>query len=397
VTARERLRDVLAILGVGPHEDARAAAGRLAAQDWRRVDALLARHRVPAAFLHRVHDRGLAGRLPPPLLAACSRRGQVILANNLRLLRERERVLATLATAEVPVLVLKGACLLDRAYPTPGWRPMSDLDLLVRPADASRAVAALADVRYHPADSAAARVLGEGGIAEVVLTTGAGSGAIDLHVSVKGPGAAAAGALTEALWADCRPFGDSPGAAEPSAPAHLLYLVAHGFLQHTPSRLRQLLDLHHPLAWWLGESDWSWPTTIALAARLGLTRPLDASLVLLDRLLGTTVAAQRGLAPPQQGSLWQHAAGPLAEILLADRSTDFESLLPLDEFWGARSWRAWARLVSRGTLVGAPEVPGGRRPPLGARLAFRCQVLRALLRDPRAARRFAQARARLAG
>ena len=45
-------------------------------------------------------------------------------------------VAAVAATEGVPILPLKGALLAFTAYPDPGLRPMGDLDLAVRPADA---------------------------------------------------------------------------------------------------------------------------------------------------------------------------------------------------------------------------------------------------------------------
>ena len=52
-------------------------------------------------------------------------------------------LLAELQTARIQPLVLKGAALAHLIYPTPGLRPMADLDLLVEPGDADRAQAVL--------------------------------------------------------------------------------------------------------------------------------------------------------------------------------------------------------------------------------------------------------------
>lgn len=75
-------------------------------------------------------------------------------ANRIRtdLLRQ---ILVACDAAEVPVLVLKGAALAQLVYPDPALRPMSDLDLLVRPADAPRAQSVLARLGFQtpaPAD-----------------------------------------------------------------------------------------------------------------------------------------------------------------------------------------------------------------------------------------------------
>lgn len=54
---------------------------------------------------------------------------------NQLLLAELRRLLAALRDLGVPVLLLKGAALIHRHYHDPGIRPMSDLDIMVRPED----------------------------------------------------------------------------------------------------------------------------------------------------------------------------------------------------------------------------------------------------------------------
>ncbi|WP_423459213.1 nucleotidyltransferase family protein [Ottowia sp. VDI28] len=54
---------------------------------------------------------------------------------NQLLLAELRRLLAALHDLGVEVLLLKGAALIHRYYHDPGIRPMSDLDIMVRPAD----------------------------------------------------------------------------------------------------------------------------------------------------------------------------------------------------------------------------------------------------------------------
>lgn len=61
-----------------------------------------------------------------------------------------EPALARLQAAGVPFLVLKGAALNAVLYAGPGLRPMMDVDLLIHPADARRADAALRDLGCRP-------------------------------------------------------------------------------------------------------------------------------------------------------------------------------------------------------------------------------------------------------
>ena len=55
-----------------------------------------------------------------------------------------------MAQAEVPFLVLKGAALAHLVYGDPRLRPMRDVDLLIRKADAGRALDALTALRLQP-------------------------------------------------------------------------------------------------------------------------------------------------------------------------------------------------------------------------------------------------------
>ena len=71
-------------------------------------------------------------------------------ADNQLLFRHLEHVLAVLASADVEAMVLKGVPLALLHYPRPGLRPMSDFDVLVRPGDAPRALAAVTAAGWVP-------------------------------------------------------------------------------------------------------------------------------------------------------------------------------------------------------------------------------------------------------
>lgn len=58
-------------------------------------------------------------------------------------------ILEAFEAASIRVLVLKGAALAHILYPTPGLRPISDIDLLVDPHDARRAQSALGSLGFH--------------------------------------------------------------------------------------------------------------------------------------------------------------------------------------------------------------------------------------------------------
>lgn len=70
-------------------------------------------------------------------------------AAHLEMLR---RVDEQLARASIPAVVLKGALLAERLYPTPSARATTDIDLLVEERSLSAATEALTDIGFVPAD-----------------------------------------------------------------------------------------------------------------------------------------------------------------------------------------------------------------------------------------------------
>ena len=83
---------------------------------------------------------------------------QMWLAGQSRLLALR-RVEAALAERGVQTLVLKGVALAHGYYHSPGFRPMDDLDVLIRPADAPAAAGALRDAGWSTLYERPERVL----------------------------------------------------------------------------------------------------------------------------------------------------------------------------------------------------------------------------------------------
>lgn len=100
------------------------------------LQAAIVEERV-GPLLHRA-----IGRLPfvpPPVAAELHRSAHATTLRNLLLLRELGRCLKALSAAAVPVIVLKGAALIETVYSNVSLRPMVDVDLLV-PRDALTAM-----------------------------------------------------------------------------------------------------------------------------------------------------------------------------------------------------------------------------------------------------------------
>ncbi|MFP4396033.1 MAG: nucleotidyltransferase family protein, partial [Anaerolineales bacterium] len=116
---------------------------------------------------HRAETHGIAPLLfthlkaasaPAPIEVERALRGLALrhrLANRARMAVLRS-ILERLEAAGISVCVLKGAALAHLIYPTPGLRPMRDVDLLVRPSEARRAQRLLREMGFvaPPAESA---------------------------------------------------------------------------------------------------------------------------------------------------------------------------------------------------------------------------------------------------
>lgn len=105
--------------------------------DWYRLGPLMA---------WNLARSGVTGDLVVDSLLSITRKAW---AQNLRLLVAFGDVAAELEASGVDVVALKGAALVVDTYPSPGLRPMDDLDLLVRPADQDGAAQVLRSRGYE--------------------------------------------------------------------------------------------------------------------------------------------------------------------------------------------------------------------------------------------------------
>jgi hypothetical protein len=206
-------------------------------QDGRRLLRLAWFHRVsPLVYEHR-ERLGLTDEEAAPYRKAALE----TLHRNLQLAAELRIALRALAAADVPVMLLKGAHLMDAVYHNPALRPMSDLDLLVRPESAARAVAALSDAGFRPdggKSGAVARAdreirLAKSGVHEL---------AIELHTSLNRPTRHHWFPM-ESLWERSVTFAVDGAPARALCPEdNLVFLCAHA-VPHVFAQLIWLRDI----------------------------------------------------------------------------------------------------------------------------------------------------------
>ncbi len=88
-----------------------------------------------------------------PVIPAISKMSEYVhkvAKNNLRSFSELQKYLTRLDQHQIPVIVLKGAWLANKAYRGIGLREMNDIDLLFRAGDLPRAMQIIMDLEYRP-------------------------------------------------------------------------------------------------------------------------------------------------------------------------------------------------------------------------------------------------------
>ena len=168
-------------------------------------------------------------------------------------------ILRRLNAAGIPVILLKGAALIETVYQRAALRPMSDLDLLVRREDVARVVETLGSLGFSP-DRYERR---DGALSdfenEIMLSkTKPPGGLVEIHWSLLDSPHHQARIAMDWFWQTARECEVGQARAGVLSPeALLLHLCAHGWLQHHgASRLLWLHDVAEVLARYHEQIDW---------------------------------------------------------------------------------------------------------------------------------------------
>lgn len=180
-------------------------------------------HRLSPALYAYLRAAAVA---PAAVLNGLERAYLANAARSLYLRATTDRVLAALAAAEVPAMLLKGAALVQTVYPDPAVREMLDIDILVPPDRLGAARGALAPLGFAPVpagpgsdrwQSAPAHDEALIGEAEVVAVE------LHRHVAVAGEGHAF---TLEGFWERAR-SAPASGHVIPSVEDLLLHVCFH--------------------------------------------------------------------------------------------------------------------------------------------------------------------------
>lgn len=309
----------------------RLALGRVLTGELEPSGAFAAAGLSPEAFIDRAMGEGCAGLLLQAMEgSACEWKRSVMdvlrgavnrdAARVLRTLHASERILAGMAASGVDVLVLKGVALHATVYSSPGLRPLTDLDLLVRPKDVPRAVAVLTGLGCQRGmDLIRADFFPTYYYETEFLSPPPAHLRIDLHVQPLRPPRYARLMPVEAMWEDSQrvTLGRAP-LLIPSPERMLIHLAAHAAF-HGCSRLIWLHDLRAQAACYARSLDWSRFVERTCAWRL--TAAVRSAFDAAEHFLGPI------LPEPIRDDLHRRSAGWADRVVL--RSAPREAGSPL--------------------------------------------------------------------
>ncbi|MFN2115254.1 MAG: nucleotidyltransferase family protein [Anaerolineae bacterium] len=251
-----------------------------------------------APLAHEAVCRGGASGVPPEVIDRLHRAHLSTAAENQVWLAERGAVLDALHGAGVTAALLKGAALMDTVYSSPGLRPISDIDLLVSPAQQATTLAALKERGYERA------VTDAGPFEHHVLLHGTGAGgmpvAVEVHRRLFASPPYDAVLPTDDLLARAERGED--GALRLAPADALAHLAGHLVLQHARGeRLVWVADVDRLVRRHGHEQDF-WSGAIEVARSSMLLRSLGDALVLATLWFATPlpddVAAVLDAEPP---------------------------------------------------------------------------------------------------
>jgi hypothetical protein len=246
-----------------------------AVNDWDTVLAQAEEHGL-APLLHW-HLQAAGAALPEAPARRLRDRFIVNARRNLRFGSELLRLVATLESAGIPVLAFKGPVIAWTLYESPALREMSDVDILVPPADARRACDVLFSAgcvsNYPGADWRMFRWLSE-------ISLSRGGVPIDLHWATL-PRFLRFADAGEAAWTRRCEVAVAGGAVHTLSPEDLLlFLAVHG-AKHCWTGLNWLADW----ARLAGRPEIDWDLVVARARASRISRTLSLALALIRGLL----------------------------------------------------------------------------------------------------------------
>ncbi len=223
---------------------------------WGRLVSCAQVEGVAGLVWEAVRERGIA--LPDEVQRELVATADQTAGLNRHRLTRLERIVTAFAEADVGLVVLKGAALLGVLYDDLSLRPMTDVDLLIRPADADRADGLLRRLGYEPGRNLLRADFFPRFHYERDYVGGGSNGVrLDVHVRPWRPLRYARTVPDGALMGDVVgvPMGGTVMCV-PSATNMLIHLLCHASF-HGGGRLIWAMDVRRFVDWFGDQIDWS--------------------------------------------------------------------------------------------------------------------------------------------
>jgi hypothetical protein len=267
----------------------------------------------------RLAEAGNLARVPSDIVARMGQRWAVVTTNTRRLETVLQRLLARFAETGTPVVVLKGMALARRLYPELALRPISDIDLLVRPEDLAQWEPALRAEGFAPELSKSEPLSKHVLRFREMQFRNARNQMIEAHLAVSRYPAYRQAFAPRAIWANACPLPDAPGRALALAPDdELAFLCLHYAVQHRIGRLIWLTDVAE-LARRIPDQQ-AWDALVSRLAGRGVVAPVAVTLAHAHALLdapipASTLARLRDAAlEPSEHRAWDSATRSMSGI-----------------------------------------------------------------------------------
>jgi len=251
--------------------------------EWEGISAQAEAHGLgPLLYVHLK----AAGTLLPPTV---KRELQGLYLRHRQANRVRTRVLgeilAAYNAAGIQALVLKGAALSHLIYPEPGLRPMGDLDLLVRKAEAWRGQSLLTDLGFS-APLPGGETLPDKSMAQAILLTEGLPVGVEIHHNLC-EGFDPLSMTMDDLTAAPLPFSLGSMTAHALGYEDMLWHLCHHMIIHSignPIRLIWVADIVSFAERFLGDIDWErirrhYPMILNTLSLLHFVTPLSEALL----------------------------------------------------------------------------------------------------------------------
>ncbi|MBN1527396.1 MAG: nucleotidyltransferase family protein [Candidatus Omnitrophica bacterium] len=267
--------------------------------NWKKLLSVAEYSKVETLLFNQIKDLDEIA-VPEDIRRRLKKSCQINTLRNIFIMDEFDRVCSSLGSANVDLILLKGAYFARTIYRhVAGTRKMSDIDILVREEDVERAHGILESLGYrHPGKNGSPSIMGgQGGRKAEMYFNGQKdtflAAPVHLHwhiVNLSAPFFKMnwTGIEMREIWEGSAPFGGTAGAnVRVMDPEHMVLALASHGLSHGFSRIDLLYDIHSYIAHYRDAI--SWEALAGTARRWGLTVPLYTGLLLAKSAFYTDI------------------------------------------------------------------------------------------------------------